>query len=306
MSQHSVCAGVVAHNPDIGDVKVLIEGLLASSKWVVVVDNNSSDKSYLESLANHPSVRIICNNDNRGVSGGINQIIDFARNVNADFVAAFDQDTKISPDLVSTLAYNLEKLLASGEPVAAIGPLVIDDYTNHSLPFIQFRLPLNAHYSREKLPESDRLVECDFLISSGCLMSMKAIDDIGSMNEALFIDNVDLDWCFRASHKKYKVYGDFGSVIRQQIGSAYTQIPFTKAVIRYHDYNRIYYMTRNRVWLYRQQYVNRSWVVHDICRLTCKFLYLLLFKAGRTVLLRTSVKGIIDSFAMRPYNNAGH
>jgi rhamnosyltransferase len=303
MKQHSVCAGIVAHNPDIADVNVLIERLLASSKWVVVVDNSSADKSYLENLAKQPGVRIIRNNDNRGVSGGINQIIDYARQVKADFVAAFDQDTKISPDLVNTLASNFERLLASGELVAAIGPLVIDDYTNHSLPFIQFRLPLNAHYSREESPESDQLVECDFLISSGCLMSMKAIDDIGSMNEALFIDNVDLDWCFRASHKKYKVYGDFGSVIRQQIGSAYTKIPFTKAVIRYHDYNRIYYMTRNRVWLYRQQYVNRSWVVHDVCRLTCKFLYLFLFKRGRTVLLRRSVKGIIDSFAMRPYNN---
>jgi rhamnosyltransferase len=248
---------------------------------------------------------VICNNENRGVSGGINQVIDYARQVNAEFVAAFDQDTKISPDLVNTLAADLEGLLASGEPVAAIGPLVIDDYTNHSMPFIRFRLPLNAHYSREKLLESDQLVECDFLISSGCLMSMKAIDDIGSMNEALFIDNVDLDWCFRASHKKYKVYGDFGSVIRQQIGSAYTRIPFTKAVIRYHDYNRIYYMTRNRVWLYRQRYVNRSWVVHDVCRLTGKFLYLFLFKGRRTVLLRRSVRGIIDSFAMRPYNNAG-
>jgi hypothetical protein len=41
-------------------------------------------------------------------------------------------------------------------------------------------------------------------------------------------------------------------------------------------------------------------VVHDVCRLTCKFLYLLLFKRDRTVLLRRSVKGIIDSFAMRP------
>lgn len=306
MNQHSVCAGVVAHNPVNGDVNVLIESLLVSSKWVVIVDNNSSDKRYLEGLVNHPSVRIICNNDNRGVSGGINQIIDYARHVKADFVAAFDQDTKISLDLVDALASNLERLLATGEAVAAIGPLVIDDYTNHTLPFIQFRLPLNARYRREKTPESDRLVECDFLISSGCLMSMKAIDDIGSMNEALFIDNVDLDWCFRASHKKYKVYGDFGSVIRQQIGSAYTQIPFTKAVIRYHDYNRIYYMTRNRVWLYRQQYVNRSWVVHDVCRLTCKFLYLLLFKRDRTVLLRRSVKGIVDSFAMRPYNSPSH
>lgn len=305
MKQHSVCAGVVAHNPIVGDVNVLVENLLVGSTWVVIVDNCSADKSYLTSLVSHPGVTIICNNDNRGVSGGINQIIEYARRMKADFVAGFDQDTRISPGLIDTLASNLEKLLESGEPVAAIGPLVIDDYTNHSLPFIRFRLPLNARYSPETSPECDRLVECDFLISSGCLMSMKAIDDIGLMHEALFIDNVDLDWCFRATYKKYKVYGDFGSVIRQQIGATYTQIPFTKAVIRYHDYNRIYYMTRNRVWLYRQHYVNRAWVVHDVCRLTCKFLYLFLFKGGRTILLRRSVRGIIDSFAMRPYNHAG-
>lgn len=303
MKQFSVCAGVVARNPIADDVNVLIERLLASSRWVVIVDNSSADTSYLESLENHPDVRVIYNNKNKGVSGGINQIIEHARAMKAEFVTAFDQDTQISPDLVSVLASNLEKLLESGEPAAAIGPLVVDDYTNHRLPFIHFRLPLNVRYCRETLTEKERLVECDFLISSGCLMSMKAIDDIGSMNEALFIDNVDLDWCFRAVHKRYKVYGDLGSVIRQQIGETYTQIPFTKVVIRHHDHNRIYYMTRNRLWLYRQHYVNRSWVVHDVFRFTCKFLYLLVFKSGRTVLLKSSIKGIVDSFAIKSYNN---
>ena len=305
MEQFSVCAGVVAHNPKIDELNVLVENLRACSKWVVIVDNDSSETAYLESLANQPGVIVIRNTRNVGVSRGINQVIEYARDKKAKYVIAFDQDTKISPDLVTVLANDLEALLASGEPVAAIGPLVVDDFTNFSLPFIHFKLPLNVRYCRENLARNERLVECDFLISSGCLMPMQVIDDIGAMNEALFIDNVDLEWCFRAIHKRYKIYGDFGGVIHQQIGENYTKIPFTKSVIRYHDYKRSYYMTRNRVWLYRQHYANRAWVVHDVLRFSSKFLYLFVFRSNRLNLLKSSIKGLIDSFGMKSYNNRG-
>ena len=93
-----------------------------------------------------PEVKIICNSRNGGVSGGINQIIEYAREVKADFVTAYDQDTQISANLVNVLAADLQKLIESGEPVAAVGPLVIDDFTNNTLPFVHFRFPFNARY----------------------------------------------------------------------------------------------------------------------------------------------------------------
>ena len=147
MDVFSVCAGVVAHNPKVDDLNALIENLLACSKWLVIVDNNSSDICYLESLKGRSGVTIVRNHENRGVSRGINQVIEHAREMQAKFVIAFDQDTKISPDLVQVLASDLEKLLEAGEPVAAIGPSVIDDYTNFSLPFINFRLASECQIS---------------------------------------------------------------------------------------------------------------------------------------------------------------
>jgi rhamnosyltransferase len=303
MNSHSVCAGVVAYNPDVGQINALIESLLYCSKWLVIVDNDSADTTYLDALQADSRIKVVRNTENKGIGGGINQIIDYAREVQSKFVTAFDQDTKISPDLLNVLASDLENLLDSGEPAAAIGPLVVDDYTNHSLPFINFRLPMNAKYTEPASRAGKRLVACDFLISSGCLMSVKAIEEIGAMNETLFIDNVDLDWCFRAAQKRYKVYGDFGAVIRQQIGDDYTQIPFTTAVIRYHNCDRLYYMTRNRLWLYRQSYANRSWIVHDVFRFLGKFTFLLLFKGKRTALLKSTVRGIVDSMDMKPYNS---
>jgi len=300
--QLSVCAGVVAHNPHPAELHTLVAKLADCVEWVVVVDNCSEDASHLAALSSHPRVEIIRNTENKGVGGGINQIIQYAREVNAKYVTAYDQDTSISDELVERLVSDLEGLLDSGEPVAAIGPLVIDDFTNHSLPFVHFRFPFNARYDRG-LPGKNGLVECHFLISSGCLMSMRALDEVGLMNEALFIDNVDLEWCFRAISKKYKVYGDFRGVIRQRIGEYCTQIPFTNSVIRHHSDGRNYYMTRNRFWLYRQTYVNGAWIFHDLCRFVAKLFYLLIFKEGRLKLLRSSARGIVDSFAMKPYES---
>jgi rhamnosyltransferase len=304
MKNFSVCAGVVAHNPNVVEISLLIESLLSCAEWVVIVDNCSDSTAYLTDLDRKNDIKIIRNDLNRGVSGGINQIIEYARQVNAEYVTAYDQDTRISTSLVSVLASDLEQLINSGEPVAAIGPVVIDDFTNNSLPFVHFKFPFNARFNGESPRSKGKLVECHFLISSGCLMSMKALDDIGLMNEALFIDNVDLDWCFRAISKRYKVYGDFGGAIRQRIGEHCTQIPFTNSVIRHHDAKRNYYITRNRFWLYRQAYVKGSWIFHDVCRFASKFVYLLVFKGGRITLLKSSVKGIFDSFAMKPYKSS--
>jgi rhamnosyltransferase len=305
MQQNSVCAGVVAHNPKVTELTSLVKTLLCSAQWVVIIDNDSSDTLYMEGLESQVGVTIIRNSCNRGVSGGINQIIERARDVGAQFAVAFDQDTQITDDLINVLVTDFQGLLESGEPVAAVGPSVTDDYTGYTLPFVRFRLPSNTRYRRETSVGGRLQVECDFLISSGCLMSMRAIEEIGAMNEALFIDNVDLEWCFRAHRNGYKTYGDFSAVIRQQIGETYTRIPFTKAVIRYHDYTRNYYMTRNRVWLYRQRHANTAWVVHDLLRFTSKFMYLLVFKPDRLGLLRSSLKGVIDSFDMKSYNAGG-
>lgn len=281
----------------------LVETLLRSAGWVVVVDNHSSDSRYLESLESRSGVTVIRNSENRGVSGGINQIIAEAREREAKFVVAFDQDTKITPDLIPVLASHFEHLLESGQAVAAIGPSVVDDYTDRCMPFVRFKLPFNLRYDRETVPRDTPQVECDFLISSGCLMSLQALSEIGVMNDELFIDNVDLDWCFRARKKQFKIYGDFTVTVRQQIGVALSRIPFTDAVIRYHDYSRHYFMTRNRAWLYRQRHANVAWVVHDVFRFSGKLLYLLVFKGNRLTLLKSSLKGVIDSFALTSYNN---
>lgn len=280
----------------------MVSRLLQSVQWVVVVDNASSDVQYLADLADDPRIKLIRNETNRGVSAGINQIIRHAREVNARFVIAFDQDTVISEFMVTRLVEDFDRLESAGEHVAAIGPVVVDDFTDHCLPFVHFRFPFNTRFNGSP-GQQDRLVECHFLISSGCLMSMRAIEEIGLMNEDLFIDNVDLDWCFRALDKRYKVYGNFGGMIRQRIGENCTQIPFTKSVIRYHDAGRHYYMTRNRFWLYRQAYVSGAWVFHDVCRFAAKFVYLLVFKQGRLDLVRSSARGIVDSFQMESYKH---
>lgn len=37
---------------------------------------------------------------------------------------------------------------------------------------------------------------CDFLIIFGLLILLVLLDCVGLMDELLFIDNIDMDWCF--------------------------------------------------------------------------------------------------------------
>lgn len=48
-------------------------------------------------------------------------------------------------------------------------------------------------------------LECDLLICS--LISLRALDIVGAMEESFFIDQLDTEWCFRAHAAGYNVFG---------------------------------------------------------------------------------------------------
>jgi len=51
------------------------------------------------------------------------------------------------------------------------------------------------------------VLETDMLIASGCLIPADVLRDVGLMDDALFIDHVDTDWCMRARARGYRLLG---------------------------------------------------------------------------------------------------
>src|SRR5690606_36905073 len=99
----------------------------------------------------------------------------------------------------------------------------------------------------------DECVDVDHLISSGCLISLDAIEKIGTFEESLFIDYVDTEWCWRARRKGFRLLGVGSAHMKHNLGDdefiAFGQ-PRTL-----HAPFRLYYQMRNRYWMTLQPWV---------------------------------------------------
>lgn len=76
---------------------------------------------------------------------------------------------------------------------------------------------------------------------------MKALQDIGLMDSKLFIDWVDLEWCWRARAKGYQIIGNADVEIQHQLGDRSKNLGFREVNLR--SPMRHYYITRNAFYL---------------------------------------------------------
>src|SRR6185437_13061642 len=123
--------------------------------------------------------------------------------------------------------------------------------------------------------------------------------DVGAMDDALFIDNVDLDWCFRARVAGYALYGVCAAGLDHRLGDARRRLPGLPRGVVVHAPRRLFYMMRNRVLLYRRAYTPRRWIAQDVPRLIVKFLLFALLIPPRWKNVRSMLAGLRAGIAGR-------
>jgi rhamnosyltransferase len=286
-----VCAAVISYHPSRSALADLLQRLSEQADRVLLVENASPDQSELIALANSiAGVTVLPQAENRGIAGGINIVWRWAHDHGCRHLVPFDQDSVPAEDMIGRLVAAYEALVEHGLPVGAVGAQQVSVHDDRPVPFVRFRLPLNRRLWRGELPND--CVECDFLISSGSLLPVAVLDEVGPMDEALFIDNVDLEWGFRARRAGYRLSGCFAARMGHRIGEAERHLAGLR--VRDHAPLRQYYMTRNRIALYRRPYTPWAWIVHDVPRLTMKALYLTLIAERRREHRRMLVAAVRD------------
>ena len=285
----SVCAVLVTHRPDLAILAELLDCLIPQAGHVVLVDNASPDPGLRELCTAHPVVELLVLPENRGLAAALNAGIACAHALEqVSHVLLVDQDSVPDPDMVRKLETELERL-GKDQQVAAVGPRFRDPREAADAPFVRIRFPFNRKLHCDGDCEA---IRCDFLISSGCLIPLAVLDDVGGMDDALFIDNVDLDWCFRAAAAGYSLYGVCAAHLRHRLGDARQRVPGLRRGIVVHPPRRLFYMMRNRVLLYRRAYTPRRWIAQDLPRLVIKFLLFSLLVPPRGANLRCMLAGL--------------
>jgi len=189
---------------DTDECLASLVGQTLKNHRIVVVDNGSVDDS-LERLEGRwkDAARFIRAGENLGIARGYNAGIRDALSSGADYVGLFNNDVTVQPDL-------LEKLLGPFEqdPNTAVTSPVVVYYDRPGLVwFARARynrwFGLTWYPGRDKpldliTPESGVSLSSDYLPLCSALISRKALERIGLMDEEFFLSHEDVEWCLRA------------------------------------------------------------------------------------------------------------
>ena len=267
MSSSMVVAVVVTYHPEPGSLQRLAHCLAGQVTHVLVVDNGTPDDSR-PLMA--PTVECLRLDDNLGLGAAQNHGIAWARERGADAVLLMDQDSEPAGDMVARLETAWRDLERQGHHVAALGPNYSDPRVDHRSPFHRVR---GLRLERPGCPDDGAVVEVDHLTASGSLIPLASLARVGPMDDALFIDYVDVEWGLRASHHGLQCFGVCGALMRHPLGDEPLRA-FGRRYVR-HSPLRNYYYFRNAFALMRRRWVPWNWKLVELRRLVLRMgLYL--------------------------------
>lgn len=248
MMFNKIVSVIVTFNPEENRLNKLVSLLIDSQVTVVIVDNNSQKNFFLEEQKYFFKYSL---NENLGIAYAQNIGIKKSIELGASHILFFDQDSHISDHFVDNLMSDYLKIYATHEKIAAIGPRFIDENKGFYFPALRF----NKHGLIDKISVENisTPIEVSFLISSGTLISVEALKDIGLMKEEFFIDFVDTEWCFRAISLGYKIYMSEQAVMKHSIGDDTLKI--YNFNIPVHSGFRRYYRVRNLFFMWKMPYI---------------------------------------------------
>ena len=308
----SVFVVVVTYNPEIEALRVVLNSIIKQAKSVFLVDNASSNVDQIELLAQDLNseknlVEVVVQSRNLGLGAAHNIGISEAKDRGFDYVLLLDQDSIVLDNMLPALLLAYQKK-SENELVSATGVTYLNADNGSESFFVRFGwLKFKRQYCASR--DSDGCVEADFLISSGSLMAIEVINEIGGMDEGLFIDHVDTEWFLRARHKGYKCYGVCDAVMQHGLGETTHQISFginfllrklfglknaRRRNVPQHNSFRYYYIFRNSVLLYRRSYASNKWKWNDLQRLFMIAFMFTILKPPRRENLWMMLRGIKD------------
>lgn len=236
---------------------------------------------------------IMLHGANLGIATALNQGIARLIDAGCDSALLFDQDSEPSELLLTELPRTLAIERARNVRVALVGPAYEDVRLHGVAPFIRFRF---LKWKRIE-PTGTRLIDVDFLITSGSCVNLAVWQDVGPMDDGLFIDLVDLEWCVRARAKGYVVLGAPALRLAHRLGDEPVRVFGRNYPV--HSAVRHYYIFRNMVALMKRGYVPCSWKSAELVRMPFRLAIYSFFMRPRFTHLRLSLLGIWHGFIGR-------
>lgn len=290
----SVNAIVVVYKPDIQVLHAALSSLHSrvSHVWLMINADFDDIEHWTQRLRFKSKLSCVDMKGNQGIGAALNRGFQLLQNNNVEYALILDQDSLISFGMVNLLLAEAHKLRNNGVPVALVAPRY---RASPNMPLSSFARHgwLGKQYVSEELVQSQSAVEIDFAISSGSLIPMKSVSEIGPMDEGLFIDHVDTEWCLRAQDKGYKIWGVSSAHMIHTLGDNRTLIWLLRwRSVPYHSSFRYYYILRNSILLQKRNYVPIKWRVGEVYRFFSVIIFYTIFSKDGLKNFKMMSKGI--------------
>lgn len=183
---------------------------------VIVVDNGSTDGSDDLVKKKFPQVKLILNKDNCGFTKANNQGIKVAK---GEYILLLNSDTYLTENSFKKLIDQAK----SYQNLGALGPQLLNEDRSiqqsagffpylpqvfywmsflDDLPGSTFLKPY--HVDHDSFYKSDHQV--DWVTAAAILVPREVINEIGELDEKIFMYGEEVDWCYRIKNAGYKIY----------------------------------------------------------------------------------------------------
>lgn len=257
-----------------------IAALAPQVDLLCIIDNtpNTNNNNHFSEYSN---IHYIPLNANKGIAKAQNEGIRYLINNCYDFVLFSDQDSIAPVDIIKKMVYAFHQLEDAAVVPAAIGPIPIQRTTG--------KVIIDKHNYKDEFSIDDTsFYKMDGIISSFSMIRLKILEKVGFFREDLFIDGVDVEWCWRA-----KFYHGLNSYLLLSCSISHMLGEDNKGPvnIRIPSPFRVYYQFRNYFKLIRCRHTPNWWKLKNGVKYFFKFFYYSLFISPRKQYLKNMIRG---------------
>ncbi|STO32267.1 rhamnosyltransferase [Fusobacterium necrogenes] len=271
MKNRKIYGVVVLYNPNISETINNINSYVSELDKLYIIDN--SEKENYTRLENYitinKNIEYTWLGENKGIAKALNVGKNKAINEEADYFLTIDQDSSFKNNFREMINWliNNELLL---EKVAIISPI---------------------HNLKEKnIKTKNKLEEKEIVMTSGNILNLNLIKNIGDFNEDFFIDEVDHEFCYRIREKGYKILCLNDIELNHKLGNLKNYKFFS---VTNHNYIRRYYITRNRLYMIKRfPELKKKYIIKNFS----DFFKIILFEKNKIKKIKYFFKGIDDFY----------
>ena len=174
---------------------------------IVIIDNNSTDRTKLLVKEFGNSSRVIENSENYGFARAINMGLSKS---SAEFSLIINPDIDIRSDslraMIDFMKRNPKVGICGCKLLNADGSLQYSMGSFPTLVSILFRFVLPRRMRKYRLSGYDRLTETDWVTGAFILIRNLLVRQVGYLDENYFLHYEDVDYCLQAKKKGWKTY----------------------------------------------------------------------------------------------------